>query len=69
MLRRDRGDNLVRCSWTKHGEYAERYAPASTDQSNHQMTFRRLRSNVASPAVERFSAGLARRERQAWGLC
>lgn len=52
MLRRDRGDNLVRCSWTKHGEYAERYAPASTDQSNHQMTFRRLRSNVASPALE-----------------
>ena len=46
MFRRDPRDNLVRWSWMKHGEYAERYASASTDPSNHHLTFRRVRTDA-----------------------
>lgn len=46
MLRRDPRDNLVRWSWTKHGEYADRYAAAMTDLRNRHLTFRRLTTDA-----------------------
>jgi hypothetical protein len=46
MFRRDPRDNLVRWSWTKHGEYAERYAAAPTDPRNRHLTFRRVTSDA-----------------------
>lgn len=46
LLRRDPRENLVRWSWMKHGEYAERYAAAATDAGNRHLTFRRLTSDA-----------------------
>ena len=46
MFRRDPRDNLVRWSWMKHGEYAQRYAAASMDPTNAHLMFLRLRSDA-----------------------
>ena len=46
MFRWDPRDNLVRWSWTNHGEYARRYASASADPANRHLTFVRLTSDA-----------------------
>jgi adenylate kinase family enzyme len=42
LFRRDPRENIVRWSWTHHGESRERYASASTDPRVRHLTFVRL---------------------------
>lgn len=42
MFRRDPEANVVRWSWLKHAEYAQRYAAAPADPANDHLTFVRL---------------------------
>ena len=46
MFRRDPRENLLRWAWTKHPEYAARYAAAPEDPANQHLSFVRLTSDT-----------------------
>jgi adenylate kinase family enzyme len=61
VFRWDPRENIVRWSWTHHGECADRYAAASGDPNNARLTFVRL----ASPAdVEKLATDTKRFSRR-----